>query len=123
MIYKYLLSLIILLCAFAAQANDLVIERGWVEDPSGKMTLSEIQQLQEMPLTAKLFSKGYSQSAFWLRLRIDPSQIKDTSAQHLAVRMRTPYQDQIGFLILSPLRTRYALRATTTIGPTMSIAR
>lgn len=95
MIYKYLLSLIILLCAFAAQANDLVIERGWVEDPSGKMTLSEIQQLQEMPLTAKLFSKGYSQSAFWLRLRIDPSQIKDTSAQHLVVRMRPPYQDQI----------------------------
>jgi two-component system, sensor histidine kinase LadS len=95
MIYKYLLSLIILLCALTAQANGLVIERGWVEDPGGTLTLSEIKQLQETPLTAKLFSKGYSQSAFWLRLRIDPSQIKDTSAQHLVVRMRPPYQDQI----------------------------
>lgn len=95
MIYKYLLSLIILLCALTAQANGLVIERGWVEDPGGALTLSEIKQLQETPLTAKLFSKGYSQSAFWLRLRIDPSQIKDTSAQHLVVRMRPPYQDQI----------------------------
>ena len=95
MIYKYLLSLIILLCALTAQANGLVIERGWVEDPGGTLTLSEIKQLQETPLAAKLFSKGYSQSAFWLRLRIDPSQIKDTSAQHLVVRMRPPYQDQI----------------------------
>jgi signal transduction histidine kinase len=95
MIYKYLLSLIILLCALTAQANGLVIERGWVEDPGGTLTLSEIKQLQETPLTAKLFSKGYSQSAFWLRLRIDPSQIKDTSAQNLVVRMRPPYQDQI----------------------------
>jgi len=95
MIYKYLLSLIILLCALTTQANGLVIERGWVEDPGGTLTLSEIKQLQETPLTAKLFSKGYSQSAFWLRLRIDPSQIKDTSAQNLVVRMRPPYQDQI----------------------------
>jgi signal transduction histidine kinase len=110
MIYKYLLSLIILLCAFAAQANDLVIERGWVEDPSGKMTLSDIQQQQETPLTAKLFSKGYSQSAFWLRLRIDPNQIKDTSTQNLVVRIRPPYQDQIW--IYDPLARKDRVRVT-----------
>ena len=110
MIYKYLLSLIIFLCAFAAQANDLVIERGWVEDPSGKMTLSDIQQQQETPLTAKLFSKGYSQSAFWLRLRIDPNQIKDTSTQNLVVRIRPPYQDQIW--IYDPLARKDKVRVT-----------
>jgi len=73
----------------------LVLERGWVEDPSGTMTLSEIKQQQEAPLTTKLFSKGYSQSAYWLRLRIDPSRVKDMSAQDLVVRIRPPYQDQI----------------------------
>ena len=61
----------ILFCAFTAQANDLVTERGWVEDPSGAMSLSEIKKAKESPLTTKLFSKGYSQSAFWIRMRID----------------------------------------------------
>jgi len=110
MIYKYLLSLIILLCALTAQANGLVIERGWVEDPGGTLTLSEIKQLQETPLTAKLFSKGYSQSAFWLRLRIDPNQIKDTSTQNLVVRIRPPYQDQIW--IYDPLARKDRVRVT-----------
>lgn len=95
MILRYLFSLMILLCAFTAQANDLVIERGWVEDPSGAMSLSEIKKAKESPLTTQLFSKGYSQSAFWIRMRIDPSRLEDPSIQTLVVRIRPPYQDQI----------------------------
>jgi two-component system, sensor histidine kinase LadS len=110
MISRYFLSLIIILCGMTAQANDLVTERGWVEDPSSKMTLSEIKQQQETPLDAKLFSKGYSQSAFWLRLRIDPSRVKDTTAQNLVVRIRPPYQDQIW--IFDPLAPKDQVRVT-----------
>lgn len=110
MIHKYLLSLIISLCALAAQANDWVIERGWVEDPSGEMTLSEVKQAPETTLTTKLFSKGYSKSVFWLRLRIDPSQINDSSAQNLVVRIRPPYQDQIW--IFDPLAPKDRVRVT-----------
>ena len=110
MIYKYLLSLIILLCAFTAQANDLVLERGWVEDPSGTMTLAEVKQANEAPLETKLFSKGYSQSVFWLRLRIDPSRIEDPSVQQLVVRIRPPYQDQIW--IFDPLAAKDTVRVT-----------
>lgn len=87
--------MMILLCAFSAQANDLVTERGWVEDPSAVMSLSEIKTAKESPLTTKLFSKGYSNSAFWIRMRIDPSRLEDPSIQTLVVRIRPTYQDQI----------------------------
>ncbi|MFY9136240.1 ATP-binding protein [Zwartia sp.] len=110
MIYRYLLTLIILLCAINAQASDLVLERGWVEDPSGTMTLAEAKQAKESPLATKLFSKGYSQSAFWLRLRIEPSLIGDPSVQQLIVRIRPPYQDQIW--IYDPLATKDTVRVT-----------
>ena len=110
MIYRYLLTLIILLYAINAQASDLVLERGWVEDPSGTMTLAEVKQAKESPLATKLFSKGYSQSAFWLRLRIEPSRIDDPSVQQLIVRIRPPYQDQIW--IYDPLATKDTVRVT-----------
>jgi signal transduction histidine kinase len=110
MIAKYFLSLIILFCAITAQANDLVLERGWVEDPSGTMTLAEVRQAKESPLETKLFSKGYSQSAFWIRLRIDPSRLEDPSVQQLVVRIRPPYQDQIW--IYDPLAALDKVRAT-----------
>jgi len=110
MIAKHFLSLIILLCAITAQANDLVLERGWVEDPSGNMTLAEVKQAKESPLESKLFSKGYSQSAFWIRLRIDPSLLESASVQQLVVRIRPPYQDQIW--IYDPLAAKDTVRVT-----------
>lgn len=91
----YLLSLLILLCALSAQAKDLGGERGWVEDPSGKMTLSDVKQAVQTPLENKLFSKGYSQSFFWIRIHIDPSDLLDQKIQNLVIRIRPPYQDQI----------------------------
>ena len=110
MIFRYFLLLIIACLALKAQANDLVTERAWVEDPSGTMTLSEVKQAQSLPLTTKLFSKGYSQSAFWIRLRIDPSVLNDSSIQHLVVRIRPPYQDQIW--IYDPLAAKDQVRVT-----------
>lgn len=110
MIFRYLLSLIVLLCAFTTQASDLVTERGWVEDPSAAMTLSEVKQAKETPLATKLFSKGYSRSAFWLRLRIDSSRLDDPSVQNLIVRIRPPYQDQIW--IYDPLAAKDQVRMT-----------
>ncbi len=110
MISRYFLSLIILLCAFTAQSNDLVSERGWVEDPSGLMTVSEVKQAKESALTTKLFSKGYSPSAFWIRLRIDPARLNDPAIQNLVVRIRPPYQDQIW--IYDPLAATDKVRVT-----------
>lgn len=107
---RYFLLLFVLFCAINAQANDFAIERGWVEDPGGKMTLSEVKNAQETTLTTKLFSKGYSKSAFWLRLRIDPSRITDPTIQNLVIRIRPPYQDQIW--IYDPLAAQDKVRVT-----------
>ncbi len=65
---RFLFSLILLLVALDTQASDLVIERGWVEDSAGNMTIEEAKQAIETPLTRELFSQGYSKSVFWIRL-------------------------------------------------------
>lgn len=109
-ICRYLFSLIILFCALTVQASNLVLERGWVEDPSGKMTIEEVTRAVEVPLTRELFSQGYSKSVFWIRLRIDPSHLIDASAKNLVVRIRPPYQDQIQ--IYDPLAPKDKERVT-----------
>lgn len=92
------------------QAKDLVTERGWVEDPAGNMTLAQVKQATENPLNQKLFSQGYSQSVFWIRLHIDPNNLEDKSVQSLVVRLRPPYQDQIW--IFDPLAPKDTVRVT-----------
>lgn len=74
------------------------------------MSLEEVKQEQETNLATKLFSKGYSRSAFWLRLRIDPSRVDDPSVQSLIVRIRPPYQDQIW--LFDPLAPKDQVRMT-----------
>ena len=107
---RFLFPLIFLLLALSVQASDLVMERGWVEDPSGNMTLQEVTKATETPFAQKLFLQGYSKSAFWIRLRIDPEALEDKSAQSLIVRMRPPYQDQIW--IFDPLVSQDKVRVT-----------
>lgn len=110
MISRFLFLLLVFFCAIHAQARDFVSERSWVEDPSGTMSLEEVKQEQETSLATKLFSKGYSRSAFWLRLRIDPSRVDDPSVQSLIVRIRPPYQDQIW--LFDPLAPKDQVRMT-----------
>jgi signal transduction histidine kinase len=93
-----------------AQGRDLVVERGWVEDPTGNMTIEEARQAVETPLSRELFSQGYSKSVFWIRLRIDPGQFMDQSGENLVVRIRPPYQDQIW--IYDPLGLKDKARVT-----------
>jgi len=108
--HRFLYSLILLLFALSAQAGNVVIERGWVEDPMGNMTIEEARQAVETPLSRELFSQGYSKSVFWIRLRIDPSQLIDQSGESLIVRIRPPYQDQIW--IYDPLGLKDKVRVT-----------
>ena len=101
----------LLMCAIAARANDVVTERAWVEDPSGgNMTLVQAQQAPQTPLTGNLFTQGYSNSAFWIRLHIDPGKLSDPSTDKLIVRLRPPYQDQIW--LYDPLAPQDRVRVT-----------
>lgn len=109
-IFRYLLPLALSFFALTAQAGDLVVERGWVEDAAGTMTLEEVQRSSENPLNRKLFSQGYSKSVFWIRLKIDPTNLIGKSDQKLVVRLRPPYQDQIW--IYDPLASRDRVSVT-----------
>jgi len=94
-----------------AQAHDFVSERAWVEDPAGTMTLAEVAQAQGTPFENKYFTRGFSQSTFWLRLRIDPRVSGDHApAEKLIIRIRPPYQDQIR--LYDPLAAEDQVRQT-----------
>lgn len=96
MIRQLLTALAFLFCALGAQANDLVTDRAWVEDPSGQMTLAQVEQAPQTPLKTRFFSQGYSQSYFWLRLHLlPPTKEEAAPEERLVVRIRPPYQDQI----------------------------
>lgn len=81
-----------------ARAGELIIERAWVQDVSNTMTLAQAKQANQISFDSKLFSQGFSQSAYWIRLRIDPSARSDLKPdEKLVVRIRPPYQDQVWF--------------------------
>ena len=110
-ILRRLCPLVFLFCAFLAQAHDFVSERSWVEDPNGSMTLAEVQQAPQHPFTGKVFGQGFSQSTYWIRLRIDPGlSLKQTNTDNLVIRIRPPFQDQIW--LYDPLAKRDQAQAT-----------
>lgn len=92
-------------------ANDFVVERGSVEDPSGTMTWEQVQVIPEQSFKSSTFGKGYSQSNLWIRLRIDPSQAKHPDPDgSLVIRMRPVYQDTIE--LYDPLSKKESDRVT-----------
>lgn len=108
---QYISALALFVCAFAAQAHSFVTERAWVEDPTGQMTLAEAKRAPATAIDNKYFTRGFSQSTFWLRLHIDPQ----TSIEHLAtdklvIRIRPPYQDQVD--LYDPLADKDRIRQT-----------
>lgn len=107
---RFVCALVFLLCASFAQAADLVAERAWLEDPSGTMTLAEARQAPTTPLAGKLFTQGYSKSAYWIRLRIDPTHLALSASDKLVIRLRPPYQDQIW--LFDPLVAQDTVRVT-----------
>lgn len=77
-------------------------ERSWVEDPSGQMTLAQAVAAPQQPLTGQYFGQGFSDSAFWIRLRIDPSHWPDAPADKpLVLRLQPVNLDE--FQLHDPL--------------------
>ena len=106
-----LLALLFIWGSGLAWAHDFVTERVWVEDIQGTMTLDEVRKQPAKPFEHPYFSRGFSESTFWLRLRIDPH----TPADHrptddLVIRIRPPYQDQIQ--LFDPLADQDRVRKT-----------
>lgn len=82
--------------AQAVQAMDHIVERGWLEDPSGQMTWAEARQQPTQPFEGTL-NLGYGQAVVWLRLRLDPDagQGQVYTSPELLLRVRPVYLDEI----------------------------
>jgi signal transduction histidine kinase len=94
-----------------AQGSDYVSARGWVEDPTGTLGLTEIKAFPEQALDSNVFGKGYSTSTYWIRLRIDPTNSSEAKPEeNLIVRIRPVYQDNIQ--LFDPLATDGQTRVT-----------
>lgn len=110
---RYLFIMVFTLGAFMSPAlaldSEHIISRAYVEDPSGQMTLQEAQAqvVTEFP---ELLSKGYSQSAFWIRLQIDPLAESATPATQLVIRIRPTYLDEVR--LFDPLAPNDTSRVT-----------
>ena len=82
-----------------AHAQDHIVERGWLEDPTGQLTWAEVQQRPLQPFNVTL-SRGYGTAVVWLRLRIDPQVSPvpvnvSNNLQDLVLRIRPVYLDDI----------------------------
>lgn len=84
-----------------AHAADLVVERAWLEDPSGHLSWEEVRQRPMNPISGVL-SKGYGAAPIWMRLRIDPSAEKVGDSKQLFLRVRPMYLDEI--VLFDPLQ-------------------
>ena len=67
---RYLILLIACCWCGATAAQNLVLERSFYEDKSAQLSLSEARQQEYTPFEGA-FSQGFSDSAFWIRLKID----------------------------------------------------
>ncbi len=111
MLRQIALSLLFALGASLAYAVDPVAERAWVEDPSGSMTLAQVMAAPQKPLDGRYFGQGFSASAFWIRLRIDPGSWPDAPQdQKLVIRLKPFNVDE--FQLHDPLSPRGVVRYT-----------
>lgn len=70
-----LLPVILLLLATAAgaQAGVRITERAWLDDPTGRLTLAQVQaQAAGLRPYAGILSRGYHEGVHWIRLRVGP---------------------------------------------------
>ena len=95
---KILLSVLIIFWAilggFAqAATKDYIIDRAYFEDASNQLTLAQVKEKPFVAFTDML-SKGYSQSAFWVRLKIAPV-MTEKAAESLVLKIQPTYLDEI----------------------------
>ncbi|NBU44303.1 MAG: hypothetical protein EBS37_09500 [Betaproteobacteria bacterium] len=85
-----------LLWGAPAWADGWVTQRAFYEDPSNRMTLHEVQQQTLTPYDGVL-ARGFSASAFWIRLSVSalPEQSDAIFGRHMLVRILPHYLDEI----------------------------
>ena len=90
-----LLKFIILILLFQIKpvvAKDYISERAYFEDKTGNLSFQEVKGKNFKKIDSVL-AKGYSDSAFWLRLKINP--LVETNFKSLLLRIQPTYVDSI----------------------------
>ena len=107
-ITRYVVAVLLGLLSAAALADpaDHILERAYVVDESGKLTLDEIRKMPVQRYEGVL-SRGITESATWIRITVAPVQGISTGEQ-LAVRVRPVYLDEIR--LFDPLDTSGRVR-------------
>ena len=78
-------------------AAQRVVARAFLEDPEARLTFEEARGGTYAPFSG-VFNKGYSASAFWIRITIDPEAGSGGSTgvdDRLILRIRPPYLDTV----------------------------
>jgi signal transduction histidine kinase len=103
-IFRFILVLFLCAAAPCIWAGDRIVERAYFEDPAGNLTLADVQAKSLTPYFGVL-SRGYTQSAIWMRLTIDPQprEASDEPAT-LILRIRPTYLDEVA--LFDPLQPR-----------------
>jgi signal transduction histidine kinase len=90
-----LLKFIILILLFQIKpvvAKDYISERAYFEDKTGNLSFQEVKGKNFKKIDSVL-AKGYSDSAFWLRLKINP--LVESNFKSLLLRIQPTYVDSI----------------------------
>lgn len=87
---------LLLVCAQTTWAQNHIVDQGWLEDPSRQLTFADVQRLPTQPYSGVL-SRGFGDSAVWVRLRIDPwvRPASQREPDRLILRIRPVYLDDI----------------------------
>ncbi|MEO0313934.1 MAG: hypothetical protein RI928_390 [Pseudomonadota bacterium] len=102
----FLVLLGLLSAAALAAPADHILDRAYVVDESGKLSLDEVRQLPAQRYEGVL-SRGFTESATWIRITVAPVRGVSTG-EPLAVRVRPVYLDEIR--LFDPLDTSGRVR-------------
>ncbi|MCD8504255.1 MAG: ATP-binding protein [Burkholderiaceae bacterium] len=126
------LLLVLLVLPLRLWATGLIESQAYFEDPTGKLTFADVQDKRFTPYTG-ILTKGFTDSVFWLRLRIDPAlvnarpevspaggfppaiHVPSGESDKLVLRVRPPSLDQIE--LFDPLEPHRLNRITGNVMP------
>lgn len=91
-IWRFLLGIGLLLASLGVLAGDRLLERGYLEDPGGRLSWEQVAQAPFQPFT-EILTLGYRPSVYWLKLRLDPG--TPGPSGNLVLRLRPNYLDKV----------------------------
>ncbi len=108
MLIKMILALLLMGIAVSSNAADHIVERAYFEDSSASLSWPQVQKERFTPF-AGVFTRGFTRSAIWLRLRIDP-RAGQQSGEQLILSIRPIYLDEVE--LFDPLQVSDTPRVT-----------